>query len=54
MRYFSEKKMAELYDESRTARAEETLVPERMSGWRLVAKRAIEAGRELADEMDAA
>ena len=53
-RYFSERKMAELYDESRAARAEEAPTPERLSEWRLVAKRAIESSLELADEMEAA
>lgn len=53
-RYFSERKMAELYDESWAARAEEPPTPERLSEWRLVAKRAIESSLELADEMEAA
>ena len=52
--YFSERKMAELYDESGAARAEETPTPERLNEWRLVAKRAIESSLELADEMEAA
>ena len=51
-RYFSERKMAELYDESWAARAEEPPTPERLSEWRLVAKRAIESSLELADEVD--
>jgi len=53
-RYFSEKRMAELYDESRAARAEEAPTPERQREWRLVAERAIESSLELADEMEAA
>ena len=53
-RYFSEKVMGELYDESRAARAEEQPTPERVSEWRPVAKRAIDASLELADEMEAA
>ena len=53
-RYFSKDKMDELYDESRAPRAEEPPTPERMSEWRLVAKRAIESSLELADEMGAA
>ena len=53
-RYFSEAKMAELYDGKRAARAELPPTPERMSEWRLVAKRAIESSLELADEMEAA
>jgi len=46
--------MDELYDESRAPRAEEPPTPERVSEWRLVAKRAIESSLELADEMEAA
>lgn len=53
-RYFSKRKMDELYDESRAAGAEEPPTPERLSEWRLVAKRAIDASLELADEMEAA
>lgn len=53
-RYFSERRMAELYDEPGAARAEEPPTPERLSEWRLVAKRAIDASLELADEMEAA
>ena len=53
-RYFSKQKMDELYDESRAARAEEAPTPERLSEWRLVAKRAIDASLELADELEAA
>lgn len=50
----SKRKMDELYDESRVAGAEEPPTPGRLSEWRLVAKRAIDASLELADEMEAA
>jgi len=53
-RYFSKAKMDELYDEERTPVAEEPPTPERQREWRLVAKRAIDASLELADEMEAA
>ena len=53
-RYFSKEKMDELYDEKRASRAEEPPTPERQREWRLVAKRAIDASLELADEMEAA
>ena len=53
-RYFSEPKMAELYDERRAARAEEPPTPERMAELRLVAQKAIDASLELADELEAA
>ena len=53
-RHSSEKVMGELCDESRAARAEEPPTPERVSEWHLVAKRAIDASLELADEMEAA
>ena len=53
-RYFSRQKMDELYDESSAARAEEEPTPERLNVWRLVAKRAIDASLELADELEAA
>lgn len=53
-RYFSKRKMDELYDESRAAGTEEPPTPERLSEWRLVAKRAIDASLELAEEMEAA
>ena len=46
--------MDELYDESSAARAEEAPTPERLNEWRLVAKRAIDASLELADELEAA
>ena len=53
-RYFSKRKMDEPHDESRVAGVEEPPMPERLSEWRLVAKRAIDASLELADEMEAA
>ena len=53
-RYFSEKVMSELYDESRAARAEEPPAAQRQREWELVAKRAIDASLELADELEAA
>ena len=53
-RYFSKRKMDELYDESRAAGAEELPTSERLGEWRLVAKGAIDASLELADEMEAA
>lgn len=53
-RHFSKRKMDELHDESRAAGAEEPPTPERLSEWRLVAKRATDASLELADEMEAA
>jgi hypothetical protein len=39
---------------ARSARAKEPPTPERISEWRLVAKRAVESSLELADEMGAA
>ena len=53
-RYFSKRKMDELYDESRAAGAEESPTPERLGEWRLVAERAIDASLEFADEMETA
>ena len=53
-RYFSKVKMDELYDESRAARAEATVTEEQAEGFRLVARRAINASLELADELEAA
>ena len=53
-RYFSKRKMDELHDESRVAGAEKPPTTERLSEWRPVAKRAIDASLELADEMEAA
>ena len=52
-RYFSAKKMAELYDDPGAA-AQAQPTPERQAEWRLVAERAIEASLELADELEAA
>ena len=53
-RYFSEKVMAELYDEKRKAGEGKEPTPERMDEWRLVAQKAIDASLELADELEAA
>ena len=53
-RYFTKQRMDGLYDESGAAGAGEPPTPERLSEWRLVAKREIDAGLELADEMEAA
>lgn len=53
-RYFSKRKMDELYDESRAAGAEESPTPERLGEWRLVAERAIDVSLEFADEMETA
>ena len=53
-RYFSEKVMSELYDDGHAADAENLPTPDRMSEWGLVARKAIEASLELADEMEAA
>ena len=52
-RYFSTKKMAELYDDSGSGAAKQ-LAPGRQDEWLLVARRAIEASLELADELEAA
>ena len=53
-RYFSKRKMDEPCNESRAAGTEEPPTPERLSEWRPVAKRAIDASLEPADEMEAA
>lgn len=53
-RYFSKRRMDEPCDESRAAGTEEPPTPERLGEWHLVAKRAIDASLELADEMEAA
>lgn len=53
-RYLSKRRMGELHDEPRAAGAEEPPTPEGLSEWRLVAKRAIDASLEPADEMEAA
>lgn len=53
-RYFSEKAMAALYDESRAASADARATEEEREAFRLVAQRAIDASLELADEMEAA
>ena len=53
-RYFSAKRMAELYDDSGASAVAGQPTPERQAEWRIVAKRAIEASLELADELEAA
>lgn len=50
-RYFSEKAMAELYEDRPTG---EPPTGEQLAGFRLVAQRAIDASLELADELEAA
>lgn len=50
-RHFSEKVMAELYDDRPTA---EPPSEEQIAGFRLVAQRAIDASLELANELEAA
>ena len=52
-RCFSAKRMAELYDDS-GAKAADQPTPEKREEWRIVAKRAIEASLEPADELEAA
>ena len=53
-RYFSAKKMTELYDDSGASAVAGQPTPERQAEWCIVAKRAIEASLELADELEAA
>ncbi len=53
-RYFSEKVMSMLYDEGRQPGVGDRPTEEQLEGFRLVAKRAIEASLELADELEAA
>lgn len=53
-RYFSEKKMAELYDDHRRGASSIPTTEERKSELQLIAKRAIDASLELADELEAA
>ncbi len=53
-RYFSEKKMAELYDDRVRAAAKTPPSPERETELLIVAKKAIDASLELADELEAA
>ena len=53
-RHFSKRRMDEPCDEPGAAGAEEPPTSERLSEWRLVAKRAADAGLEPADEMEAA
>ena len=50
-RYFSTRAMSELYEEPRVAK---TTSPERREEWVVVARKAIEASLELADELEAA
>lgn len=53
-RYFSEKVMSALYAEGRPTGTGERPSEEQLEGFRLVAKKAIEASLELADELEAA
>ena len=53
-RHFSKQRMDELHDEPRAAGAEKPPTLERLGEWRPVAKRAIDASLESADEMEAA
>ena len=53
-RYFSEKKMSELYDERRRPEVEGRPSKERAAELRLIARKAIDASLELADELEAA
>ena len=53
-RYFSEKKMSELYDERKRPEAEGRPSKERSAELRLIARKAIDASLELADELEAA
>jgi len=53
-RYFSEKKMSELYDERKRPEAEGRPSKERAAELRLIARKAIDASLELADELEAA
>lgn len=54
VRHFSEKVMAALYNDGRAKRAGGRTSEEQLEGFRLVAKRAVEASHELADELEAA
>ena len=53
-RYFSEKKMAELYYKRKRPEAEGRPSKERAAELRLIARKAIDASLELADELEAA
>lgn len=53
-RYFSEARMAELYDERQRGANGEPLSEEQLEGFRLVARQAIEASLQLADMLEAA
>ena len=53
-RYFSAARMAELYDAPDGTPAEGEVTQERFAEWQIVARGAIEASLELADELEAA
>ena len=53
-RYFSERKMSELYDERAASQTKTSPTTERASELRIIARKAIDASLELADELDAA
>ena len=53
-RYFSEARMAELYDAKGAEGGGEPPTQEQLEGFRLVARQAIEASLELADRLEAA
>ena len=53
-RYFSAARMAELYDAPDGSPAEGEVTQERFAEWQIVARRAIEASLELANELEAA
>ena len=53
-RYFSERVMSELGEDAGQAGEREPPTSEQLEGFRLVARRAIEASLELADELEAA
>ena len=53
-RYFSEARMAELYDERQRGANGEPLTEEQLEGFRLVARQAIEVSLQLADMLEAA
>ena len=53
-RYFSERKMSELYDERAASQTKTSPTTERASELRIIARKAIDASLELADELEAA
>ena len=53
-RYFSAKRMTELYDEAGPGAMEPEPTASQREEWVLVARRAIESSLELADELEAA